>query len=336
MENLEEAVKIISKIEELGYTAVIVGGAVRDRLLGLSSYDIDIATSMPINELSSYFETIDNGSSYLSITINMNGNLYEVTSFRKDISYSDHRHPEVEYVDDFFTDSKRRDFTINALAYDKNLKVIDYHNGLDDLNKRLIRTIGDPNARFNEDALRILRALYLASKLDFSIESKTLLAIIDNKRLLAALSNERILPMLYRIINAKYDRGIEYINKYDLFEYIPIYKNMLKIAKRGLSPKELIYAYYIKFNRLDIKEFTSKAIITGLKNLLDNNFSIYSLYNNTDTYFEVRHTLLLLGYDINKYDCIIDSFIIKSDRELAVSKAEISSYFEGKEKSIIR
>ena len=334
VENFNEAVEIITKIEKLGYTAVIVGGAVRDRLLGLDSYDIDIATAMPIDSIKKHFDVLDNGSSYLSVTINMNGNLYEITAFREDLKYDDHRHPVVSYVDSFLLDSKRRDFTINALAYDYKGNLLDYHNGANDLNNRLIRAIGEPTKRFNEDALRILRALYLASKLNFTIEENTLAGIISTKHLLKSLSDERILPMLHRIINAKYDKGIEYINRYSLFEYIPVYERLLTIAKRGLAIDELLYAYYLGFDELPINMGLDKAIIRGIKGLKENSFNTYSLYIYKDVYIKIRHMLNLLGYATNSYDNIIDSFVIKNDSELALKKEEIASYFDGKEKSI--
>ena len=112
---------------------------------------------------------------------------FEITHFRRDIEYTDHRHPKVELVDNFFMDSTRRDFTINALAMDSTGEILDFHDGLKDLQDKVIKTIGDPFLRFTEDALRILRGLYFASKLDFEIESNTLFAMVDKKELLATL-----------------------------------------------------------------------------------------------------------------------------------------------------
>ena len=334
MENFKEALEIIKKIEDYGFKAYIVGGAVRDHLLGLESFDIDIATSMPIELIKKHFDVLDNGSDYLSVTIKAMKNSYEITNFRRDISYKDHRHPEVILVDDFKTDTNRRDFTINALAYDKSMRLIDYHNGLVDLNDHLIRAIGNPYTRLDEDALRILRGLYLASKLNFSFEEETLKAIIDKKKLLASLSSERIFSYFYRIANEKYKRGIDYINTYRLFEFIPTYEKWLSVAFKGLNKSELIYSYFIKYRSLPLNLSYEKRICKGLDNLINDNFSIYSLYKNKASYMEARKALLLNGYDVNKYDSIIESFIIKNDNELALSKKEIASYFIGKDKSM--
>ena len=219
MKNLLLATKILSKINTLGYEAYIVGGAVRDHLLKLDVFDIDIATSMPIDKVSKIFDIIDNGSKYLSVTIKLEDNLFEITQFRKDLRYDDHRHPIVEPALSFVEDTKRRDFTINALAYDSNLNLVDYHNGINDIDNRIIRTIGNPKERFSEDTLRILRGLYLSSKLNFEIEENTIKAMVEKRKLLSSLSDERLFNNTLKILNQKYDNGLKYIHEYNLFEY---------------------------------------------------------------------------------------------------------------------
>ena len=335
MENFKEALNIIQKIEDLGYAAYIVGGAVRDNLLGLDSFDIDIATSMPIDILKNYFKILDNGSSYLSVTILVNDNQYEITNFRTDISYSDHRHPEVKIAPSFYIDSFRRDFTINAIAYDKNMRIVDYHNGVNDLNNKLIRTIGNPYKRFEEDALRILRGLYLVAKLNFSFEDETLKAIIDKKELLSTLSDERIYPYFSRIINGNYKRGIDYINKYNLFSAIPTYSRWLLCAYKGLTKSELIYSYYLKYKKIPLNLSYEKKICRGLDSLINSGFSKLALYKNLAIYNECKNVLKYYGYNILEYDKIINTFVIKKDTDLAVCKEEIASYFDGGMKSIM-
>ena len=130
MSYLKKGLELINHINKLGYEAYIVGGAVRDNLLKIDTYDVDITTSMPIEEIEKNFKTIDNGSKYLSVTIIYDDYNFEITQFRKDISYEDNRHPIVENTNNLLDDLERRDFTINALAYDINGNIIDKYNGL--------------------------------------------------------------------------------------------------------------------------------------------------------------------------------------------------------------
>jgi tRNA nucleotidyltransferase (CCA-adding enzyme) len=196
MSLLEDAKEILSKINSQGYLAYIVGGTVRDYLLKKEIHDIDLTTNMPLDEIKQIFDTYDNGLDYQSITIEYKGNSFEITHFRADEEYKDHRHPSVLLVNSYQEDAQRRDFTINALAMDKNGEILDFYDGIKDLNEKTIKTIGDPFQRFSEDALRILRGLYFSSKLGFEIESNTLFAMVDKKELLATLSEERIYNIL--------------------------------------------------------------------------------------------------------------------------------------------
>ena len=177
MNYFDTAIKILKKIESLGYDAYIVGGVVRDYLLNLEVYDIDLTTNMPLSEINKNFQTIENGKEYLSITIVESGFKYEITHFRTDLEYINHRHPKTKEVNTLKEDIIRRDYTINAIAIDSNNNVIDYVNGKQDLNNGIIRLIGDYSKRYDEDCLRILRGLYLASKLGFEIEDNTLKSI---------------------------------------------------------------------------------------------------------------------------------------------------------------
>ena len=139
MDYLSSGIKLISKIKSLGYDAYLIGGCVRDYLLDIPSNDIDITTSMPLDEIKNNFKCIENGADYLSVTIKYEGIDFEITHFRKDITYKDHRHPIVEEVDNLYDDTTRRDFTINALAFDSDKKIVDYHNGIRDLKEKIIR-----------------------------------------------------------------------------------------------------------------------------------------------------------------------------------------------------
>jgi len=324
----EKALSILNKIEDLGYEAYIVGGAVRDYILNIKLNDIDITTNMPLDLIKDNFNILENGILYDSITI-IDEYEYEITHFRCDISYENHRHPKIEETDNIYDDLKRRDFTMNALIMDKNKKIIDKYNGIEDINKKIIKAIGDPLIRFDEDALRILRALHFASKLNFKIDKNTLDAIIIKKNLLSFLSDERLEDYFYKIIYSKYNNGLNYINEYDLFEYIPKYKKLLNLIN-DFKKKDLKLAYYFKYNEYFSNEKELKKKIDSLSNLINNNFDDYSLYkfgNDINNYIDLIENL---GYDskdiLNKYN----NLVLK-DEALAISNYEFAKMYKGKE-----
>lgn len=187
---------ILSRLEQYGFEAYIVGGCVRDFLLGLSPHDWDITTNALPEQVKSCFSEypiIETGIKHGTVTLLLNNENYEITTYRIDGSYSDNRHPdEVIFTSKLSNDLARRDFTINAIAANIKGEIIDPFQGQQDINNRIIRAVGNPDDRFQEDALRILRALRFSAKLDFVIEDKTKLSIIENRRLLDNIAKERI------------------------------------------------------------------------------------------------------------------------------------------------
>lgn len=335
MEYFEGGLFIIQKINKLGYEAYIVGGYVRDYLLNISSNDIDIATNMPLELIKKNFDYKDNGSNYLSITILLDNLSFEITLFRKDLLYEDHRHPKVEIVNSFKEDVERRDFTINSIAIDGNKKIVDYYNGLDDLKNKIIRLIGDPNKRFEEDALRILRGLYLVSKLGFEIEESTISAMNNNSYLLSKLSNERIYEYFIRIINGNYFKmALGYIEEYNLFDFIPGYKKWIRIADNMYNENELVFIYYIKYHQYPpYISSNQKKLCSNLDDLINNRFDNYSLYQYQNIIDIFGKSLDYLGKSLIALQKQISLFPIRSEKELAVTPLEIASNFEGNMKS---
>lgn len=193
---------IIETFYNNGYEAYMVGGCIRDALLSKNPKDYDIATSAPPSITESLFEkTIPTGIKHGTITVLINNEPFEVTTYRTEGNYKDNRHPEeVSFVTNIKDDLSRRDFTINTFAYNEKEGLKDYFNGIEDLKNKIIRTVGDSNTRFNEDALRMLRAIRFSSQLGFSIEEKTLNAIIRNKSLIKNISLERIRDELSKIL----------------------------------------------------------------------------------------------------------------------------------------
>ncbi|SFA82715.1 tRNA nucleotidyltransferase (CCA-adding enzyme) [Acetitomaculum ruminis DSM 5522] len=185
---------IIKEIKKRGYDAYAVGGCVRDTILNKKPGDWDITTSAKPEKIKEIFKrTIDTGLQHGTVTVMIGKEGYEVTTYRIDGSYSDGRHPDyVDFTTDLTEDLKRRDFTINAMAYNDESGIVDCFEGEKDLEKKIIRCVGNPDDRFKEDALRMLRAIRFAGVLGFEIDEATRLSIKNNAKSLSAVSPERI------------------------------------------------------------------------------------------------------------------------------------------------
>ena len=196
--------KILDTLGRNGFEAYIVGGCVRDSLLGSKPNDWDITTNALPEQIAACFPEhtlVLNGIRHGTVGIVEDGVLFEATTYRVDGTYSDNRRPDsVAFTPRLEEDLCRRDFTVNAMAYNERDGLIDCFGGRSDLNKRLIRCVGEPEKRFEEDALRILRALRFASKLDFAIEKKTANAVLKEKDRLLNIANERIAKELLSLL----------------------------------------------------------------------------------------------------------------------------------------
>ena len=199
--------KIIEKLEQGGFEAYIVGGCVRDSILGKTPKDYDITTSAFPEEIKhclSGYTVIDTGIKHGTVTVVSEGENIEVTTFRIDGEYSDHRHPEsVEFSRRLADDLSRRDFTVNAMAYNSKTGIIDPFDGQKDLFRRKIVCVGEPSARFEEDALRIMRALRFSSQLGFEIDESASSAIFSMKNLLHSVSQERLAKELILLLTGE-------------------------------------------------------------------------------------------------------------------------------------
>lgn len=200
-ENVNQIIKILNNN---GFEAFAVGGCVRDSLLGLTPHDWDICTSAKPEDIKNCFKefnTFDSGIKHGTISIVINKEVFEVTTYRIDGEYTDNRHPEsVTFTDDITKDLARRDFTINAMAYNDSHGLVDPFDGITDLKNKLIRCVRNPDERFTEDALRIIRALRFASCYNLSIEEQTSASILKNAYLLTNIAAERISAEFNRLI----------------------------------------------------------------------------------------------------------------------------------------
>ncbi len=203
----KEVKKVISMLEDSGFEAYAVGGCVRDSLLGKNPTDYDVTTSALPEEMKVVFKNehvIETGIKHGTITVLIEQNPIEITTFRIDMDYTDNRHPEkVLFTRSLKEDLARRDFTVNALAYSEKTGIIDVFGGTYDLEHGIIRCVGDPDTRFGEDALRIMRGLRFASVLGFDIEENTVASIHKNSELLKNVSAERLFSELKKLICGK-------------------------------------------------------------------------------------------------------------------------------------
>lgn len=222
---------IIKKLEEAGYEAYAVGGCVRDTILGRTPEDWDITTSARPFEIKSCFKrTIDTGIQHGTVTVMLDHTGYEVTTYRIDGEYEDNRHPKsVEFTNKLCLDLERRDFTINAMAYNETAGLVDEFGGVKDLENGIIRCVGDAGQRFDEDALRMLRAVRFSGQLGFDIDGLTKRAITQRAGNLAKISAERIRTELSKLIISKNSGQIrEAYNTGMTSFFLPELDNMMK------------------------------------------------------------------------------------------------------------
>ncbi len=200
------AAKVLKQLQTNGYEAFVVGGCVRDSLMGRTPSDWDITTSALPEEVKECFpKTIDTGIEHGTVTVRMDGESYEVTTYRIDGKYEDARHPkEVVFTPNLEEDLKRRDFTINAMAYNDSVGLVDLYDGVKDMEQKVIRCVGNPVSRFSEDALRMLRALRFSAQLDFSIHEETFAAIQKLAPTLEKISAERIQVELVKLVSSEH------------------------------------------------------------------------------------------------------------------------------------
>ncbi len=201
---------VLDTLHKNSHDAYIVGGCVRDALLGSEPYDYDVTTSAKPEEIMALFDkTIPTGIKHGTITVLSNGKPIEVTTFRTDGDYSDSRRPDkVEFVATLDGDLARRDFTVNALAFNEKAGIVDLYGGKADLENKILRAVGDPQKRFQEDALRILRLFRFAATLGFKIEEKTFDAALKEKDRLKNISRERITAELKKAVCGKYPEAL--------------------------------------------------------------------------------------------------------------------------------
>lgn len=265
----EKLAELAHIFKQNGYSLFLVGGAVRDYVLGRKNHDYDFTTDAEPNEVKEMFKrTIDTGIKHGTVTVLFKGSSYEITTFRTEGNYTDNRHPDcVKFVKNLDEDLKRRDFTINALAADLFTgEIIDQHNGLDDLDKKKIRAIGNPVERFSEDALRMLRACRFSSKLDFDIEQSTLDAIAKLHKNVLDVSAERINEEFFKLIDGTNPiKALEYMRSTGLMETLfPEIHNTIGVEQGGFHNEDVYTHLLLALKRANEMDYPLEVKMAAL------------------------------------------------------------------------
>jgi tRNA nucleotidyltransferase (CCA-adding enzyme) len=327
---LDVAFSLLKEITSRSYKAYIVGGFVRDYLLGIESNDIDITTNATPKQIKEIFEdSCLPTEDYGSVTVIKKGVRFEITTFRKEIEYVNNRKPiEIKYIDDLFQDLLRRDFVINTLCMDQDGKVLDYLGGQDDIKNKLIRVVGSADDKFNEDCLRILRAVRFATILDFSLTDDIVMAIKNNKYLLKNLSYSRKKSELEKIFtSSNYKKGIKMLIDLGLDKdlEIPNLANVLSSSTSSLigiwSILDVTDKYPFNRNELDLIKGIQNCI--ECNNLDPVNLYKYGLYVNSVA-GEIKNE------DIKKISEAYSELIIKSRDDIDITSELIMKLLDKK------
>ena len=306
-------IKILSLIEDNGFEAYVVGGYVRDYLLGKDTKDIDVCTNARVKELMDIFSEYNAVSNnYGAVKLTFNDYKFDITTYREDLEYSgDRRKLKIKYVDNLVEDIKRRDFTCNTLCMNKEGNIIDILNGQEDIDNKIIKCVGDVDKKLTEDPLRILRAIRFATVLDFKIDKELYDAINEKRELVDSLSTQRIKEELTKIlVSKKVLKGLDYLKRLKLTTYMGIeYDKIKKVSdicgmfSQMIFTKDYPFTNEEKDNIDKIRELVKKGTIDKYS-LIEYGLYICSVAGD------------ILGY--KKKD------IIKMDKELTIkSKKDI-------------
>ena len=348
-----KALPILEKIRVSGYQAYFVGGSVRDVLLNRQIHDVDIATSAYPAEVKQIFEhTVDIGIEHGTVLVLAGDDTYEITTFRTEDVYVDYRRPShVSFVRELSEDLLRRDFTINAFALANDGEIIDLYDGLTDLDKKILRAVGHPSERFNEDALRIMRGVRFMATLNFSLESETYEAMKRQAHLLAKISIERIFIELDKLLQADYwQKGFDALLAIDASAYLPGFSDKEALLSLLTLPERFKFTNsvqawgfllhqlgYVDGKFLMKKWKVSREFATAITHFLSAYrkrqvaaFSLEDLYqHHLSSLLLVENLFEAQGLDTDfEHIAVLDNTLqIRDKKEIVVSAGEIMKQF---------
>lgn len=359
MKPFADAIEIIETIEQNGHSAYFVGGAVRDSLLNKPIGDIDITTSATPQQIQQIFpKVIPVGIEHGTVVVRNKRQSFEVTTFRVEDDYTDFRHPDnVQFVNKIEQDLERRDFTINALALDKLGNLIDPFYGRSDLNRRIVRTVGNPNERFREDPLRMMRALRFVSQLGFELEQETFTAIKKNIVWIEKIAVERIAIEFCKMFSGSFlNTALKLFKQGGADRHLPVFKGAPELLQRlpgQLSPLVTLSEVMGLFNLVDprisietwIKEWklsnkTKKEaimLVTAVKYCQKGNIDAWMIYQLPE-FLEAGFVRLLNNLDngsdvTNEYlSNLRNKLTIHTRKDLAVNGNDLMGFLPYKNK----
>lgn len=306
---------ILKKLEKSGYSAYIIGGYVRNKLLGINSSDIDICTNALPKDIIRLFKLKkDTKDNYGSVNIKTKKYNIDITTFRSELNYINHKPTNIEYVDDLETDLIRRDFTINSIVMDSKEEIIDIFNGVNDLNNRLVKCIGDTKSKLTEDPLRILRAMRLSIIYNLELDKEIIKFIKNNKELVKKISYYRRKEELDKIFSSKNKlNGIKLLKDLKLLDVLEINYNNVKYTEDIHG----IYAQIEISNNYPLSKETKKIIkqINEIVKISEiNNYTLYKygLYIN-------RIAGEILGIEYNRINKMYESLPIKERKDIKIT-----------------
>lgn len=325
-----EAIPILERLMDEGFEAYFVGGSVRDSLLGRDIHDVDIATSAtPVEIMDIFPHHVPVGIEHGTILVIQNGISYEITTFRTESEYEDFRRPsEVQFVRSLKEDIKRRDFTINAMAMTTNGEIVDLYHGRDDLEQKIIRTVRDPDERFTEDALRMMRGIRFVSQLGFTLEEQTKKSIMSHASILENISVERITSEFEKLLVGRYFVDcIPILAESNLIPYLPqMEKYQEKVSEcskfefaKLLSLQETWALFLLILGVDDVWEFLKgwklprKQIIT-IQTIVDavkkqREWTSYEVYHHgIDTSISIERVHSIYTGQMNRSELVKDIF----------------------------
>lgn len=338
---------VIETIKHQGFSAYFVGGCVRDYLLNIEVNDIDIATSASPEEIEKIFpKVIPVGIDHGTVIVRYNHISYEVTTYKSEHSFAD-ENSQISIKDDL----SKRDFTINALAMDDAGKIIDLFNGELDIKNELIKTVGSPQDRFEEDPLRIIRALRFSSQFGFNIEENTLQKMQKLKTTLSVLSVERITKEMIKFFTGhNINHGLHYLLTTQIYTELPIFKNnqtLINSLPQDIKPftrfSEVISYFHLIDENISINQWVKAwkvsnlvksetvNLVASIKNYENNGMNVVLLYKLNRNLIQSFILVLKLYYQIEvKYEDILaekNNLIIDSRQDLALDGNDITNLF---------
>lgn len=321
---LEIALKLLQKIEDAGFSAYLVGGFVRDYVLGIPSCDIDVATSAtPMDIKALFMDACLSHEEYGSITVMVKQIRFEITTFRRESHYVDHRRPlDFEYITDLVEDLRRRDFTMNTLCMNKEGEILDYFHGIRDIHDKVIRTVGNASDKFREDALRILRAVRFSTTLDFTLSEEIIEAIQNTKKYLSSLSYQRKREELDKIFTSKHVKeGIALLTSLGLDE-------ALELPLHQIAPLDDLLGIWSCLDVVDKYPFTSneKELLRKIEEASHmNNFDPLALYRYG--LYVNRIAAEKKGFDKRDIVKAYDQLPIYTRKDILITSSDIMALF---------